>query len=138
MWTIVIFGILAISDAIDGIVARSLQQVSKIGAIFDPIADKLLVATGLVGLLAQGMVPPWPVALILSREFLVLGLRILDASQAGKIIAAERLGKMKTISQLAAIGWLILGWPFGNVLLWTSVVLTWASGLDYWVRYTRY
>lgn len=137
MAALILFGVLALSDFLDGFVARALQQSTKFGAVFDPIADKLLVATALIGLLAQGAVSPWPVALIFAREFIILGFRILDAGGDGKILAAERLGKVKTVIQLAAVGWIILRWPFGDVLLWIAVLLTWISGVDYWRRFVK-
>lgn len=137
IWALILFGGLALSDYFDGVVARSLHLESKFGATFDHIADKLLVATALLGLLATKAISPWPVALILAREFLVLGLRILDAGEVGKILAAEGLGKAKTVSQLVAIGWLILGWPYGEGLLWIAVALTWVSAGDYWLRFQR-
>lgn len=135
--TLVLFGFLALSDTLDGFVARALHQTTKFGAVFDPIADKLLVTIALIGLLAQGIVSPWPVALILVREFLILGFRILDAGEDGKILAAERLGKIKTVVQLVAIAWLILRWPFGDALLWIAVLLTWISGVDTWRRFIQ-
>ena len=134
-WTLALFVLLALSDALDGIVARALHQTSSFGALFDPIADKLLMMVALVGLLAKGLISAWPVALILSREFLVMGLRMGQAGKDGKIIAAEWLGKVKAVLQMVAIAAILMNWSIGPTLMWGAVILTWWSGIDYLLRY---
>jgi CDP-diacylglycerol--glycerol-3-phosphate 3-phosphatidyltransferase len=97
-----IFTVASLTDWVDGAIARSRNLVTDLGKLLDPLADKILVIAALVGLLARHVAPMWMVVIIIAREFLISGLRQLAASKQ-KILAAERIGKHKTISQIVAI-----------------------------------
>ena len=138
----VLYVILSLTDKVDGTLARSRGEVTDFGKFLDPIADKLLVFSALLVLLAQGVVNVWPVFIILFREFLVSALRMV-ASANGQVIAADKLGKWKTATTMMALcGFLLLpvvadsGMPFGlwmvcQVLFGIAVVLTIVSGVQY-------
>jgi CDP-diacylglycerol--glycerol-3-phosphate 3-phosphatidyltransferase len=98
----ILFFLAAVSDAADGYIARSLNQTSLFGKFADPIADKLLIAGALIALLQLGELGAWAVMVIIAREFLVTGLRILAISE-GQAIGASFLGKAKTISHVALV-----------------------------------
>lgn len=139
-WAAIIFIIAAITDGLDGYIARSRQQITKLGKLIDPLADKLLISAALVSLVELGLVPAWVAVLIISREFAVTGLRTVAASE-GVVIAASKLGKAKTVSQVVAIIILLLQeipWPFlpllAKVGLIVAVVLTMVSGIDYFTK----
>jgi CDP-diacylglycerol--glycerol-3-phosphate 3-phosphatidyltransferase len=125
-----IFVIASITDFFDGFIARSWNQMTKLGAILDPLADKMLVLAGFLGLMMLDRANGWAVFLILSREFFITGLRVVAVSE-GKKVAASFTGKAKTVSQMFAIGFLLMNWPFATTLLWISVVLTLYSGYEY-------
>lgn len=113
-----IFIVAGISDWLDGYLARKMNLLSDFGKLFDPLADKVLICAALIALLVHGLIPYWMVVLIISREFLITGLRLI-ALQQGQILAAEKAGKHKTISQIVTIsaGLLILGIPeFDGIL----------------------
>lgn len=105
---LVTFGIAALTDALDGRLARSVYGTTSFGALLDPLADKVLVCAAFVSFVQLGLVPAWIVVLILSREFLVTGLRVLAARQ-GRSIAAGVWGKHKTIWQIIVIVALLIG-----------------------------
>ncbi len=138
----VLYVILSLTDKVDGTLARSRGEVTDFGKFLDPIADKLLVFSALLVLLAQGVVNVWPVFIILFREFLVSALRMV-ASANGQVIAADKLGKWKTATTMMALcGFLLLpvvadsGMPLGlwmvcQVLFGIAVVLTIVSGVQY-------
>lgn len=97
-----IFVALAASDAVDGYVARSRNQVTTFGKFIDPLADKLLVTAALVALVDLGRIPSWVALVIISRELVVSGLRMVAVAE-GRVIAASNLGKIKTVLQIIAI-----------------------------------
>ncbi len=99
---IIIFLIASLTDILDGHLARSRKQVSKVGALLDPIADKLLVSGVLIVLVEKNLAPAWVVVIILGREFVVTGLRSMAASE-GIIISAQKVGKIKMWAQCIAI-----------------------------------
>ncbi len=99
---IVIFLIASLTDILDGHLARARKQVSKIGALLDPIADKLLVSAALIVLVEKSLAPAWAVVIILGREFVVTGLRSVAAAE-GIIISAQKVGKLKMWAQCIAI-----------------------------------
>lgn len=101
-FALLVFGLAALTDALDGRLARSVYGVTAFGALLDPLADKVLVCAAFVSFVQMSLVPAWIVVLILSREFLVTGLRVLAASQ-GRSIAAGAWGKHKTIGQIVVI-----------------------------------
>src|SRR6187431_1617940 len=104
-----IFGIASITDWLDGYLARRRGQVTWIGQVLDPIADKLLISAALISLVQLDLAPAWIVAAIIGREFAVTALRSLAFSR-GLIIPASPLGKVKMVAQVVAILLLILGW----------------------------
>lgn len=125
-----IFVIASITDFFDGFIARSWNQMTKLGAILDPLADKMLMLSGFLGLLALNRASVWAIFLILSREFFITGLRVVAVSE-GKDVASSMAGKVKTVLQMIAIGFLIMNWPYANELLWFAVFLTLYSGYEY-------
>lgn len=139
-----IFLVAAITDFFDGWVARRRNQTTKLGALLDPIADKLLMSAAFISLVEMDPhhVPAWMVVIIIGREFAVSGLRSI-AAQQGVTIAASPLGKGKMVSQVIAISLLILGYELGQfrvigtVALWGVMFFALASGVDYFIKFTR-
>jgi len=131
-----IFVIASITDFFDGFIARNFNAVSKLGEILDPLADKLLILGAFLGLLFLHRADAWAVYLILVREFFITGLRVVMASE-GISVKASFAGKIKTVSQMGAIGFLLMNWPFGELLLWIAVILTIYSGFDYLKVYIK-
>jgi len=136
-----IFGIASITDWLDGYLARRRRQVTWLGQILDPIADKLLTSAAFISLVQLGLAPAWMVALIIGREFAITGLRSL-AYTKGITIPASRLGKIKMASQVTAILLLILGWrplpwlaPIGYAALWVVMLTAVISAIDYCRRF---
>tara|TARA_A100001037_G_scaffold240068_1_gene219865 strand:- start:726 stop:1277 length:552 start_codon:yes stop_codon:yes gene_type:complete len=128
-WALGLFFGLAITDFLDGYLARKLDQKSELGALMDPIADKVLVAALIVALVARGDIAGWDIAaalLILSREFLVSGLREYLASRSLPL-PVTKLAKWKTTTQLIAIGLFILIPLAGPELAWATSVLWWIT-----------
>lgn len=125
-----IFVIASVTDFFDGYIARSWNQITKLGGILDPLADKMLMLAGFVGLVAINRANAWAIFLILSREFFITGLRVVAIGE-GKDVASTMAGKIKTVVQMIAIGFLIMNWPFGTELLWFAVILTLYSGYEY-------
>lgn len=135
---VAIFLAAALTDFVDGYLARSRKQVTVLGKLMDPIADKLLIAGSLISLVEIGQAPAWLVVIIVGREFAVNGLRAVAASQ-NIIIPAGALGKAKMIAQVIAVPLLILDvHAFGNnvdlLVLWVAMLLTVWSGVDYFVK----
>jgi len=134
----------SITDGIDGYLARKRGQITTLGMLLDPLADKLLIAAAFVTLvqLNPRLVPAWVAVVIIGREFLVSGLRSI-AAQQGVTIAASPLGKGKMISQVIAISLLILGYQLGEFLfigtvaLWIVMIFALASGVDYFIKFSR-
>ncbi len=141
----VLFFLAALSDVADGYIARSLKQTSLFGKFADPIADKLLVAGALIALLQLGELRAWAVMVIIAREFLVTGLRILAISE-GQAIGASLLGKAKTISHVALVLVLLVDRSFAlghggdvakAVCLGLALALSVVSGGEYFYRSRR-
>ena len=134
----IIFMFAAITDFVDGYLARKYNLITNMGKFLDPLADKLLVGSAFIVMVELNMIPSWMVVVVISREFAVTGLRLL-AVEKGEVIPAGVLGKLKTITQLVAVVLILLGNPIFNLwnikldywLLWISVILTIASGLEY-------
>ena len=131
-----IFVIASVTDFFDGYIARNWNQMTKLGAILDPLADKMLVLAAFLGLMYIDRANPWAIFLILTREFFITGLRVLMASE-GKNIKASFVGKTKTVAQMFAIGFLMMNWSFGSLLLWFAVVITLYSGFEYIYTYIK-
>ncbi|UTJ05625.1 CDP-diacylglycerol--glycerol-3-phosphate 3-phosphatidyltransferase [Arcobacter roscoffensis] len=125
-----IFVIASVTDFFDGFIARAWNQMTKLGGILDPLADKMLMLAGFLGLMAIDRASAWAVFLILSREFFITGLRVVAIGE-GKDVASTMAGKIKTVVQMIAIGFLIMNWPFATALLWLAVALTIYSGYEY-------
>jgi CDP-diacylglycerol--glycerol-3-phosphate 3-phosphatidyltransferase len=137
-----IFLIAAITDFFDGYFARKYNQMTRLGALLDPIADKLLMSAAFISLVELGLARAWMIVIIIGREFAVSGLRSI-AAQQGVTIAASPLGKWKMISQVVAIALLILGYQLGeflfigNIALWVVMAFALASGVDYFIKFSR-
>ena len=131
-----IFTLASITDFFDGYIARNFDATSKLGEILDPLADKMLVLAGFLGLMMIDRASPWAIYIILVREFFITGLRIQIASE-GKKVSASMAGKVKTVAQMGAIGFLIMNWWGGELLLWLAVILTVYSGFDYVKAYLK-
>ena len=125
-----IFVIASVTDFFDGFIARAWNQMTKLGGILDPLADKMLMLAGFLGLMVIDRASAWAVFLILSREFFITGLRVMAVAE-GKNVASTMAGKIKTVIQMIAIGFLIMNWPFATELLWLAVILTLYSGYEY-------
>lgn len=131
-----IFVLASATDFFDGYIARGWNQMTKLGAILDPLADKMLTLAAFLGLLMMDRASPWAIYLILTREFFITGLRVMAVGE-GRNIAASMAGKTKTVFQMIAIGFLMMDWPFATLLLWFAVGLTLYSGLEYILGYTK-
>jgi CDP-diacylglycerol--glycerol-3-phosphate 3-phosphatidyltransferase len=138
-----IFGLASLTDWLDGYLARRRKQVTTLGQLLDPLADKLLITAALASLLQNDVVPAWMVAVILGREFAVTVLRSI-AHARGIVIPASPLGKFKMASQVTAILLLILGqhhlqqfFVLGTVALWVAVITAVVSGVDYYRRFNH-
>jgi len=125
-----IFVLASATDFFDGYIARTFNQVTVLGSILDPLADKMLTLAGFLGLMMLGAASPWAIFLILTRELFITGLRVSAVSQ-GLDISASWMGKVKTVVQMIAIGFLLMQWPGGELLLWVAVALTLYSGYEY-------
>jgi CDP-diacylglycerol--glycerol-3-phosphate 3-phosphatidyltransferase len=134
----VIFLVAAFTDWLDGHLARSMNQITRLGQFLDPIADKLLVTAVLIALVERQQVPAWVVAVILCREIAITGLRAMAADQR-IIIAADTLGKYKMLCLVIASVLLILNLPAlylpGLVMLSAGLLLSVVSGIDYLRKY---
>lgn len=130
-----LFVIASATDFFDGYIARNWNQQTQLGAILDPLADKMLTLAAFLGLMMIDRASPWAIYLILTREFFITGLRVAAISE-GKDIAASMAGKVKTVVQMIAIGFLMMNWPLAELLLWLSVALTLYSGFEYIIGYT--
>jgi CDP-diacylglycerol---glycerol-3-phosphate 3-phosphatidyltransferase len=134
-----VFALAALTDTLDGYIARSRDAITTFGKLMDPIADKLLVAAALIALVSLDRLEAWIAMVIIAREFAVTGLRVV-AAERGIVIQASWLGKAKTILQIAAIIALIV-WdpaPLGvDLLVYAAVAMTVISGVDYFFGFRR-
>ena len=148
-----IFTVASLTDKLDGYIARSRNQVTTFGKFLDPLADKILVLTTMIILVERGLIPAWIPIIVLAREFIVSGYRLVAVEKGGKVIAASIWGKIKTVTQMVAIILALININgtniFGNfitgnltgielvvnvattVLLTISVIATVFSGWDY-------
>lgn len=134
-----VFGAAAFTDYLDGHIARKEGIVTDFGKFIDPVADKLLNLSAMIMLIHVGLMPAWMVIVILARELCVDGLRMVAVGN-GKVIAAGQLGKIKTVSQIVLVLWLMLTRlsVYGHVIslllaLWVVGITLW-SGVDYFVK----
>lgn len=153
-WAAAVFGAAAVTDWLDGWLARKWQVVTVLGKFLDPLADKLIVMAALIMLIPHGRVPAWAVFLILAREMVVTGLRSI-ASAEGIVIDASDLGKYKTIFQMIAIPGLLLHYDyywlfglrydfyhvnmhnFGIFYFYVAFAMTMWSGADYLTKFFK-
>ncbi len=145
-----VFIIASITDKLDGYIARSRNQITTFGKFLDPLADKILVLTAMIVLVEMNRLPGWIPVIVLTREFIVSGYRLIAVEKGGKVIAASKWGKLKTVTQMFAIilafidinsfakcfsGELIGFWFIFNfistILMIISVIATVFSGIDY-------
>ncbi len=131
-----LFVLASVTDFFDGYIARSWNQITKLGAILDPLADKMLTLAAFLGLMYIDRASPWAILLILVREFFITGLRVLMAGE-NKSVKASFAGKTKTVTQMIAIGFLMMDWPYATALLWLAVFLTLYSGFEYVYTYIK-
>ena len=125
-----VFVAAALTDSFDGYIARRRRLVTTLGKFIDPLADKVLVIAAMIALVELHRIPAWIVLVIITREFVVTGLRLVAAAE-GVVIAASRGGKIKTVFQIAALTMLILKIPGGMALMWIATALTVWSGMEY-------
>src|SRR5689334_17963291 len=139
-WGVLILLVAAATDWADGYFARRRRQVTTLGILLDPIADKLLISAAFVALVDMHLVKAWMVVIIIGREFTVLGLRNI-ASAEGFTIAASALGKTKMVLQVCAVAIVIVGArhpsmnPLGLLLLWLVVISALVSAAQYFLRF---
>ena len=138
-----IFGLASLTDFLDGYLARRRKQITIVGQLMDPFADKLLVTAALVSLVQLDLVPAWMAAFLIGREFAVTVLRGV-AYGRGIVIPSSPLGKIKMISEVVAILGLILGqdhlqqfYIIGTAALWVALVTATISGVDYYRKFVR-
>lgn len=139
----IVFIIAAVTDLLDGYIARKYDIVTKIGKYIDPLADKLIVNTAMIMMIPIGRIPAWIVAVIIMRDFAVDGLRGIASDDF--VIYASKLGKQKTLCQIFAVSALLIHYPFfgadahavGMAVLYLALVLTLWSGVDYFMRFYR-
>jgi CDP-diacylglycerol--glycerol-3-phosphate 3-phosphatidyltransferase len=146
-WASIVFTLAAVTDMLDGYLARKLGVVSVLGKFLDPLADKLMVMAALVWMVPMGRIPAWAVVVLLARELSVTGLRSVAASE-GVVISAGQEGKTKTALQMIGIVALVLGYPYhmryagldmgvvdmvriGRALVYLSLLFSFASAAQY-------
>ena len=138
-----IFGLASLTDVLDGYLARRRKQITTLGQLMDPLADKLLITAALISLVQLDLAPAWMVAVILGREFAVTVLRSI-AHGKGMVIAASPLGKFKMFAEVVAILALILGqdqlqqfYVIGTIALWVAMLTATISGIEYYRRFAQ-
>ena len=132
---VVIFCVASFTDYLDGHIARKYNLVTNFGKFMDPLADKLLVSAAMICMIELGILPAWVVIIIISREFIITGFRLI-AAEGGLVIAASWWGKIKTVTQMAMIILMLLGVNkvIGTILVVLATIFTVVSGVDYIVK----
>ena len=134
---LIVFIIASLTDLLDGHIARKHNLITNFGKFMDPIADKLLVAAALIALVELSRIPSWVVIIIISREFIISGFRLI-ASDNGVVLAASYWGKFKTVFQMIMICLMIANFPILNlvtpVIMWIALALTVISLMDYLIK----
>ncbi len=141
---VLIFSLASLTDFLDGYIARRTGQVTKFGIILDPIADKFLVITALVLLVDMGLLSVFVAVVIIIREFLVTGLRVVALTK-GIVIPAEQGGKLKTAAQITAVVCLLLRdalfglslYMVGTIFIWIALILALYSGVQYTLSFWK-
>lgn len=129
----IVFALAAVTDGLDGYIARSRDSITNFGKLMDPLADKLLITAALVSLVSLNRLPAWVAMVIIAREFAVTGLRSIAADR-GVVIAASWMGKVKTVLQIGAVFALIIFNPaplWVDGLVYLALIATVVSGVDY-------
>ena len=139
-----IFGLASLTDWLDGYLARRRKQITTLGQVIDPLADKLLTSAAFISLVQMELAPAWMVAVVIGRDLAVTGLRSL-AYARGVVIPASPLGKVKMVAQVVAILALILGrdhlqqfYVLGQAALWVVVIAAGVSAADYFRRFNAF
>jgi len=143
-WAVGVFLAAAATDLLDGHLARRRGQITKLGILLDPVADKLLTSAAFISLVERGYAPAWIVVIIVGREFAVSGLRAI-ASAEGYVLAASELGKTKMVLEVAAISAIVVerhvavmaGWHLGVLLLWLVMLFAVVSAGQYFWMFWR-
>ncbi len=137
LWAVLVFLLAAVTDLLDGMLARKRRQITTLGILLDPIADKLLISSAFISLVELHLVPAWMVVIIVGREFAVSGLRSI-ASAEGHLLEPSELGKTKMVFEVVAITVIILEarrfqllHPLAEVLLWMVVAFAVVSAVQY-------
>jgi len=144
LWAVGVFLVAAATDLLDGYLARRRQQVTTLGALLDPMADKLLTCSAFISLVELGLIPAWMVVIIVGRELAVSGLRGIAAAE-GFVMRASELGKTKMVLQVCAITAIVLGnhyaaltgYHVGIILVWLVVVFAVVSAGQYTWRFWK-
>ena len=139
MLAAIVFALAALTDGLDGYIARSRDSVTTFGKLMDPLADKLLITAALISLVSLNRLPAWVAMVIIAREFAVTGLRSIAADR-GVVIAASWMGKVKTVLQIAAVFALIIFNPaplWADILVYLALAATIISGFDYFFGLRR-
>lgn len=139
-YALIIFIIASLTDMLDGMIARKYNLITNFGKFMDPLADKMLVTAAFICLVEMGKLPAWAVIIILSREFIISGFRLI-ASDNGVVIAASYFGKFKTVFQMILVIMLLLYIPgltdrsvfmiIEDIVMYITIILTIVSLLDY-------
>lgn len=136
---LIIFAVASLTDMLDGKIARKYNLITNFGKFMDPIADKLLVTSAFIAFVELGLLPAWVVIVLIAREFIISGFRLV-ASDAGTVLAASKLGKLKTVFQMAMCLLLIINLDYQavniaeQVLIYASIVLSVISLIEYLVK----
>ena len=134
LWAVAVFIIASLTDLLDGKIARKYNLITDFGKFMDPLADKLLVCAAMICLVEMGRLPAWMVIVIISREFIISGFRLV-ASDNGIVIAASYWGKFKTTFQMISVILLIVRIPalavLAQICVWIALALTVISLVDY-------
>lgn len=138
---LLIYVVAAVTDALDGHIARSRNMITTFGKFADPIADKLLTTTMFLLFLSRGMIPFIPVFIMIARDTVVDGCRMLAASN-GKVVAAQLMGKLKTVFQMVTVALILLNnlpfellhLPVAEIMLWLSAFVSLVSGIQYFTQ----
>ncbi|MBW2145553.1 MAG: CDP-diacylglycerol--glycerol-3-phosphate 3-phosphatidyltransferase [Deltaproteobacteria bacterium] len=139
----VLFMLAGVTDFLDGVLARRYGNITNLGKLLDPLADKLLVVSALIMLAGVGRVPAWMVVIIVARELLITGLRAVAIERSRTLITSTWLAKYKMVFQMVAVTGLLLHYQFlwfdfhavGIFFLWAALVLTVWSGADYLYKF---
>lgn len=143
LWAAIVFGAAALTDFLDGYLARRSGQITNLGKLLDPVADKLLVATGLILLVQVQLVSVWLAIIMIAREMLITGARVVAAKE-GFVLPADSLGKLKVVGQIGGIVFLLLEgvwvhtaelfFAIGTILLYTALIFSLYSAWKYLVQ----